>query len=441
MESARRIAVPHEMSSKEMKETSMPHEMGMSNHGGGHLYMQTNEIENSIVHYRWSAKGMLTEMERVPTGGAGSGTFKPISGQESSPNAYEGAGSIILTQDRRFLFTTNGGDNSVSSLSVDKDGRLTLLDVKPTGNRVEGKSGTAKSLAYAASKGILYVLHSFGPDHLRLMSVDGKGKLTARPERYTANTKDKTDRVATMAVLAPNGKFLLVGTVFDQPPVRTGTYPDGSPILWVQQPDGTWKVIASNAPDPDGLVVFRVDANGTLGTPPFQDAKAGSPFYITFLRARPDTFVLGYAVGDGCAMCNIDEDGTIHVGRLVQIDTSAGKPSELCWLAVSPDDGWVFATNFGYSNISSYRIDGNALSIAKDPACPRIPGDGTFRALCGDISSGPSDNWITPDGAYLYQIYGNASTLVGYGTQPDGSLKEITSVAIPYNSPQGLAGF
>lgn len=435
------MAVPHEMSSTEMKETSMSHEMGVSNHGGGHLYMQTNEIENSIVHYRWSAKGMLTEMERVPTGGAGSGTFKPISGQESSPNAYEGAGSIILTQDRRFLFTTNGGDNSVSSLSVDKDGRLTLLDVKPTGNRVEGKSGTAKSLAYAASKGILYVLHSFGPDHLRLMSVDGKGKLTARPERYTANTKDKTDRVATMAVLAPNGKFLLVGTVYDQSPVRTGTYPDGSPILWVQQPDGTWKVIASNAPDPDGLVVFRVDANGTLETPSFQDAKAGSPFYITFLRARPDTFVLGYAVGDACAMCNIDEDGTIHVGRLVQIDTSAGKPSELCWLAVSPDDRWVFATNFGYSNISSYRIDRNALSLAKDPACPRIPGDGTFRALCGDISSGPSDNWITPEGAYLYQIYGNASKLVGYGTQPDGSLKEITSVAIPYNSPQGLAGF
>ena len=140
-------------------------------------------------------------------------------------------------------------------------------------------------------------------------------------------------------------------------------------------------------------------------------------------------------------MCSIDEDGKIRPGQIVQIDTSAGKPSELCWLAVSPDDRWVFATNFGYSNISSYRIDGNALSIAKDPACPKVPGDGTFRALCGDISSGPSDNWVSPDGAYLYQIYGNASKLVGYATGSDGSLKEITSVKIPYNSPQGLAGF
>src|SRR5262249_33449511 len=162
---------------------------------------------------------------------------------------------------------TNGGDNSVSSFTLDKDGRLSPLDVKPTGNPVEGKSGTAKSLAYASSKGVLYVLHSFGPDHLRLMSVDSKGKLTAPPERYKAHTQDKTDRVPTMAVLSPNGKFLLVGTTFDRPIAHTGTYPDGSPILWVQQPDGTFRVIASNAPDPDGLVVFPVDGNGTLGRP------------------------------------------------------------------------------------------------------------------------------------------------------------------------------
>jgi len=101
----------------------------------------------------------------------------------------------------------------------------------------------------------------------------------------------------------------------------------------------------------------------------------------------------------------------------------------------------VFATNFGYSNITSYRIDGTGLAIAKDPACPKVPGDGTFRTLNGLVNSGPSDLWMTPDGAYLYQIYGNASKLVGYAIQLDGSLNEITNVTIPYNSPQGLAGF
>src|SRR5262245_35969489 len=194
------------------KESNMSKEMGMSNQGVGHLYIQTNEIRNSIIHYRRAANGTIAEVERTATGGSGSGTFKPISGEESAPNAFEGAGSVILSPDCRLLFTTTGGGNSVSNFRVDKDGRLTLLDVKPTGNAVEGKSGTAKSLAYFPSKGMLFVLHSFGPDHLRLMSVDAAGKLTPRMERYTANTHGKTDRVPTMAVLSPEGKFLIVGT-------------------------------------------------------------------------------------------------------------------------------------------------------------------------------------------------------------------------------------
>jgi 6-phosphogluconolactonase (cycloisomerase 2 family) len=423
------------------KETMMTRDMSMAKGQPGHLYMQTNEIENAIIHYERKPDGSLVEVERISTGGAGSGEFKPISGQESAPNAFEGAGSIILAPDRRFLFTTNGGDNSVSSFRVSENGRLTLLDVKATGNPVEGKSGTAKSLAFAPSTRTLFVLHSFGPDHLRLMSVDAEGKLTARPERYTVNTSSKRNRVATMVVVSPNEQLVLVGTTFDEPIALTGLYPDGSPILWVQRAGGALHSIASNAPDPDGLAAFHLQKDGSLGTARFYDAKGGSPFYIAFLHEKPNTFVIGYAVGDGCSMGTIEQDGTLNIGLLVKIDTSAGVPSELCWLAVAPDDRTVYATNFGYSNVSSYHINGRGLEIARDPACPKIPGDGTARGLNGTVTSGPADNWITSDGVFLYQIYGNAAKLVGYATQPDGSLTEVTSVKIPYNSPQGLAGF
>jgi hypothetical protein len=324
---------------------------------------------------------------------------------------------------------------------VGEDGGLTLADCQSTGNPVMEKSGTAKSLAFAASKGILYVLHSFGPNHLRLMSVDGEGKLNPRKESYTVNTKEKTDRVPTMAVLSPDGKFLLVGTTFDQPIAHTGLYPDGSPILWVPTADGKYRVIASNAPDPDGLIVFSVREDGTLGAASFQDGKAGSPFYLAFLHSRPDTFVIGYAVGDGCAIATIDAKGKLNVGPIVKIDTGAGLPSELCWLGVSPDDRFVYATNFGYSYVSSYRINGKGLEIAKDPACPKISGDGTARGLNTTVTSGPADSWVSPDGAFFYQIYGNAAKLIGYATQPDGSLTEMTRLEIPYNSPIGLAGF
>jgi hypothetical protein len=423
------------------KDTSMSMETMKPKMDGGHLYLQTNEVKNAIVCYHRDANGMVTEVERIPTGGAGSGVFKPISGQDSAPNAFEGAGSILLTSDRRFLFTTNGGDNSVSSFAVAENGRLTLIDVKGTGNPVEGRSGTAKSLAYSSARGTLFVLHSFGPDHLRLMSVDAKGNLTLRPERYTVNTHDKPNRVPTMVVVSPDEKYVFVGTTFDEPIVSTGLYPDGSPILWVQRGGGALHSIASNAPDPDGLAVFPLREDGSLDTARFYDAGGASPFYIAFLHGRPDTFVIGYAVGDGCAMGTIGKDGKISIGPLVKIDTSPGVPSELCWLAVSPDDRTIYATNFGYSYVSSYHINGSGLEIACDPACPKVPGDGTARGLNGTVISGPADNWLTPDGAFLYQIYGNAAKLVAYATQPDGSLNEITSVKIPYNSPQGLAGF
>src|SRR5215467_10249848 len=133
------------------EETSMTHEQPMSApmqpmpgqmRQGGHLYTQTNEIRNCIIHYLRGPDGTLTELERVATGGAGSGIYKPVSGQESAPNAFEGAYSVILTPDRQLLFATNGGDNTVSSFAVGIDGKLTLLDAKRTGNVVAGRSGT-----------------------------------------------------------------------------------------------------------------------------------------------------------------------------------------------------------------------------------------------------------------------------------------------------------
>ncbi len=400
---------------------------GRTSHSqAGHLYIQSNEIRNTVIHYGRAVDGSLVECERINTEGKGSGIFKPVSGQLSAPNAFEGAGSVILADDNRLLFATNGGDNSVSSFRVDDAGSLTLLDVKPTGNPIIGRSGTAKSLAYASSTDVLYVLHAFGPDHLRAFSVS-EGMLTPREDRYSVNTPSKLDRIPTQVVLSPDERFLLVDILFDERPSTNA--------------DGTTKLVVANASESDGLVVFPVQSMGNLGSPSFHDAGAAGPFYIAFLHGRNDTFINGTAVGDGLVKSFIDREGNIRVGDLVPIDTKLGKPSELCWLAISPDNARIFATNFGYGNISTYEVNGENLSILQDPACVAIPGDGTFRAVNGLVSSGPSDNWLTPDGKYLYQIYGNAAVLIGYAVGADGALTEITRVDIPYNSPQGLAGF
>jgi hypothetical protein len=65
------------------REMGMPHqtmrgspEMA-SNGQGGHLYIQTNEIHNAVVHYRRSANGAIEEVDSVSTGGAGPGGYNP----------------------------------------------------------------------------------------------------------------------------------------------------------------------------------------------------------------------------------------------------------------------------------------------------------------------------------------------------------------------------
>ena len=394
----------------------------------GHLYMQTNETQNRITHFGRKADGQLDLLENVLTGGAGSGLFKPVSGQESAPNSFEGAGSVILAESNTLLFATNGGDNSVTSFRVSPDGKLTVIDRQPTGEPVTGRSGTAKSLAYRPQSRTLYVLHAFGPNHLRSYTVAEDGKLKLRPERQSVNTATKTDRVSTQAVLSPDGRFLLVDILFD---ARPAANPDGSPNL-----------VVANAPDPDGLVIFPVRDDGTLDEASFADAGGAGPFYIAFLNRSRDTFLNGVAVGDGVLVSRIDGEGRVTNGPLVPIDTSQGKPSELCWLQITSDNSLVLATNFGYGTVSTYRLADGRLSLLRDPSNEAIPGDGTFRAVNGLVSSGPSDSWLTPDDRYFHQIFGNASVLVSYRLdKTSGRLTEIGRNPIPYNSPQGLAGF
>src|SRR5580700_6077368 len=148
----------------------------------GHLYVQTSAIHNAVIHFLRASDGTLTEADRVLTGGAGSG---PFNYRATPPGLIvEGANSVLMTPDKSLLFAINGGDNSVSSFTVADNGTLTLLDVKRTGNAATGKSGTAKSLEYAPSTRTLYALHTFGPDQIRLFSIDLDGYLKPRPEQY-----------------------------------------------------------------------------------------------------------------------------------------------------------------------------------------------------------------------------------------------------------------
>jgi 6-phosphogluconolactonase (cycloisomerase 2 family) len=371
------------------------------------LYTQTNGVENEVIHYARSADGRLTEIERVTTHGVGSGTYKPITGEKNAPNAFEAVGSVILTSDHRYLFVTNGGNNTVSSFRVGPHGKLTFIDVEWTGQVVSGLSGTAKSLTFSAATQTLYVGHAFGPDHIHLFSVR-EGFLSLRSETYSVNTPIKNDRVISQITLSPDGSFLMADVLFDK---RPGTNPDGSADLEV-----------ANTSDGDGLAIFPVDNDGALGAKNLTNAGGAAPFVITFLHGSTDTFVQALAVGDGLLLGHIDVNGNVTHSAITPLDTRLGKISEVCWVAISPDNTQVLATALAYGYVTSYAIKNGRLEIAQDPAAPAVPGDGTFHAINGDLTSSPIDNWLSPDGRYFYQLYPNASKLIAYELDQKGGL-------------------
>jgi hypothetical protein len=140
--------------------------------------------------------------------------------------------------------------------------------------------------------------------------------------------------------------------------------------------------IAPNAPDPDGLVVFPVHENGDLSDALFQDAGGASPWCPLFLKHRTNRFVIGYAVSDGVSLATLDSNGKISTGPAVQCDTSQGRPSELCWMAITLDDRLVFATMTGYGYVTSWRLDGNVLFDCERSGVPEGSGRRHLQGTC-----------------------------------------------------------
>jgi 6-phosphogluconolactonase (cycloisomerase 2 family) len=383
----------------------------------GNVYTQSNETENKVINFRQETDGRLTEVQRIATGGRGTGGYTPVTGETSSPDSLVSSNSVIASRDKRYLFAVNAGDNSVSCFSIDAGGMLAISDVQSTGNEIAGRSGTANSLAYNGADGTLYVLHSFGPNHIRTFTAMG-GKLALRPQTRSVNAPGFADRVPTQLVITPDHKFLLAGVLFDARPGEGGL------------------VLAREKT----LVTFPILMGGGLAEAVFNEAGGITPFASCFLNGSHDTFVTVLAAESRAVVSTIGPDGRVKSGKTAKIDTIVdGKvcePSEICWISVSEDNRYAFGTNFGYGTVSTFRIEPGGLVVRASTAA-REAGDGTFAGLAGVASSGAGDSAVS--GRFFYQLYANARKLVSYAIGDDGRLTKTTEVAVPYNSTQGLA--
>ena len=222
----------------------------------------------------------------ITTGGAGSGTFKPSSGQESAPNASR---ARAASSSRRIVaFCSRPTAATIPSPASRRQRRR----AHAAGRQADGESGEGEAAPPnrwpMPRDGHALRVHSFGPDHLRLMSVDEEGKLTPRPERYTVNTDESPIVCPPWPCSRPtrNSSFSAPRSTS----CRTAN-PDGSLILWIREGDGA-RSRSLRMRRTRRHRRIPVGEDGALGQACVPRRGGASPF-IAFLHNRPDTFVIG----------------------------------------------------------------------------------------------------------------------------------------------------
>ena len=118
-------------------------------------YVQTNDAtENEVIVFSRAEDGALAPLGRSSTGGRGTGLPHLAS-----------AGSVVLSDDGRWLLVVNAGSDELSLFAVQPDG-LRLAD------RVG--SGGSKPTSVAVSGALVYVLNNGTPNISGFNLTDGK---------------------------------------------------------------------------------------------------------------------------------------------------------------------------------------------------------------------------------------------------------------------------
>jgi len=343
------------------------------------VFAMTNSVEgNQIIAYSRAANGSLIEGNHFVTGGRGSGgTTDPLGSQ----------GSLTLSQDHSLLFAVNAGTGNLSVFRV-SGANLELLQV--------ASSGGSAPVAVAQHGSLVYVINFAGNSNVVGFNLDQDGHLVMIPNsiRYLSATNTGPSSLT----FSPDGRFLLL----------------------------TEKIT-------NNIDVFSVRSDGTLSQPTITPDPIPGVFDVVF---SPDGAALIVQTG-GAGSPNassvssylVQESGTLLpvTGSVPTLGTFA------CWIALTPNGQFAFASNTLSSSISGFAIGGSGTVTA-------LPGTVVASQPAG---SNNLDIAVSDDGKFVYTMNTGAGTIGIFAVQPNGSLRVIgfASGLSAQSGFEGLAAF
>ncbi len=326
---------------------------------------------NSVMAYTRSQDGILNQVASpYPTGGMGSGA------------GLGSQGALVLQPESKLLFAVNAGSNEVSVLKV-KSGTLQLLDVV--------SSGGVMPISLTVYKNLLYVLNAGANGNITGFRIDNNGKLS--PISGATQLLSGSQAGPAQVQFSPDGKLLVV----------------------------TEKMT-------NKITAYVVGSNGVAGAPLVQNSSGATPFGFYF--SKNNQLVVSEAFGGATdqskvSSYTISDDGSVHV-ITASIPT---KQTAACWVIVTSNAQYAYATNTGSGSITGFKI-------ASDGSLSRLNEDGRT-GITGEGSK-PIDMALSKNSHHLYDLNSGTQSISVFSVNSnDGSLKWLQEIK---GLPTGAVG-
>jgi 6-phosphogluconolactonase len=207
---------------------------------------------------------------------------------------------------------------------------------------------------------------------------------------------------------------------------RQVSRPDADPAQIGFSPDGRTLVVTERATD--SISSYAVGQDGSAEGPAVMASSGATPYGFDFTPAG--VLVVTEAAGGEIGAASASTYALAGADSLSLVSGSVGDTrSEVCWAAISPDNRYVYVTNFGDGTISSYTIaaDGR-LELLQPVAGATIEGQKGIR-----------DEAISRDGRYLYALHADVQQLFGWQVDQDGTLTPVGAFGDLPTTVAGLA--
>jgi 6-phosphogluconolactonase len=337
----------------------------------GAVYVQTNQASgNEIAIFSRATDGMLSFSGNVATGGLGTGA------------GLGSQGSVILSNNGRWLFAVNAGSNDISVFRVVSNGLALIGTVS---------SGGVMPTSLTIYKDLLYVLNAGGAGNITGFVINSSGHLTP----LDGSTRPLSNN----------------GAGASPAPAQVAFSRDGSMLVVTER--------ASNLID-----TYVVGKDGLASGPTAHPASGATPFGFAF--TQQGALIVSEAFG-GAPLASAVSSYDVSNGSLEVINGSVPTgQTAACWIAVSKNGKFAYSTNAGSGSVSAYHVhpDGSLSLIDGDAG---ITGDGTS----------PIDASVSNNGQYLYVLNGRTHNISAFAIQADGTL---ISVGTFEGLPAGSAG-